>query len=255
MSRRQYITSTYLTNYLGSQTLNGDFPTADALIEMAEEMIDGYVGPQRKWFQLDSSFVAGVYTPPDYEPETPVVKELRGRITAVIDASNYKLETWQQQAYQDGFFQTCNIDIIGGTGMGTSYLISASTLTGQITLTNIDGSALTASPIDTTSIYRIYQLGKFPRDRDVFFNTFAQPNTYYKAVPEMVREATAAQCEYINKMGLDFFISADAYMTGEHIGPYSYSRDLKMAGGNIQIAPKAKLLLRGLMNRRGTIII
>ncbi len=254
MSRRQYITASYLTSYLGSQTLNSDFPTADALIESAEEMIDSYVGPQRKWFQLDSSFIAGVYTPPDYEPETPVVKELRGRITSVIDPTHYMIETWQQGAYQNNFFQMCNLDVIGGTGAGNSYLISASTLPGEITITNIDGTNPTAAVFDTTSVYRIYQLGKFPRDRDVFYNTFQNPTFYYKGIIEPVREATAAQCEYINKMGIAFFTSDTSFLQSEKIGPYSYTKDLK-AAGNILIAPKAKMLLRGLMSRRGTIVL
>lgn len=255
MSRRQYITASYLTAYLGSQTLNGDFPTPDALIETAEEMIDGYVGAQHKWFQLDSSFIAGVYTPPDYEPQTPVVKELRGRITAVISDNTYMLETWQQHAYQDNFFIMCNLDVIGGTGTGASYLISESTLSGQITITNTDYSAVITPVFDTTSVYRIYQLGKFPRDRDVFYNTFQNPTFYYKAVPENVMQATAAQCEFINRMGIDYITSNAMYLTSEHIGPYSYAKDPKATGTDFLIAPKAKLLLRGFMNRKGVIEI
>jgi hypothetical protein len=256
MSKRQYITENFLDDYLGSQTLNSDFPNADALIDMAEQMIDGYVGAQRKWFQLDSSFVAGIYTPPDYEPETPVVKELRGRINTVIDNSDYMLELWQHNAYQNGFFAKCNMDIMGGLNMGNSYLISSSLYTGQITLTKTDGSPMDApSALDTTSVYRIYQLGKFPRDRDVFYNTFTNPTQYYKQVPENVREATAAQCEFINRQGLAFFTSDSAYLTSEHIGSYSYTRDLRAAGTNFLIAPKAQLLLKGIMNRRGTMII
>ena len=255
MSRRQYIDQTYLTNYLGSQTLTSDFPSEDALIEMAEQMIDGYVGPQRRWFQLDGSFVAGVYSPPDYEPETPVVKELRGRINAVISLGVYMIEQWQQNAYQNGFFSKCNIDIIGGTGAGTSALISASTLAGQITITNVDGTTYSGTALDTTSEYRIYQLGRFPRDRDVFFDTLHTPTTYFKMIPEQIREASAAQAEYINRKGLSFFTSDDAFLQSEHIGPYSYSRGTNAIGPDILIAPKAKLLLRGFKNRRGVMII
>lgn len=253
MSRRQYIDSTYLTNYWGNQTLNGDFASADALIEMAEEMIDGYVGPQRKWFQLDSSFIAGVFTPPDYEPETPVVKELRGRITQVISPTQYMIETWQQHAYQNNFFIMCNIDVIGGKGFNNSYLISASTLDGQITIKNIDGTDPTQAVFDTTSVYRIYQLGKFPRDRDVFYNTFQNPPFYYKAIPEQIREATAAQAEFINAMGIDYFTTER--LTSERIGSYSYSRAAHSVKNDTLIAPKAKFLMKGYMSRRGTLIV
>lgn len=259
MSRRQYIDEAYLTAYMGNQLpsfgASNDFDTVDQFIEFAEEMIDSYVGPQHKWFQLDSSFIAGVFTPPDYEPQTPVVKALRGRITQVIDASNYMLETWQQKTYQDGFFKMNNVTIIGGTGNGTEYIISDSTLSGQITLTNTDGSALTVSPLDTTSVYQIYQLGKFPRDRDVFYNTFQTPTIYYKNIPEPIREATAAQCAYIAQQGIAFFDSDEAFINSKHIGPYSYTRDPKSAGTGYLIAPKAKMLLRGYMNRKGVMII
>ena len=259
MSRRQYITEAYLTAYMGNQYptfgSGSDFDTPDQLIEFAEELIDGYVGAQHKWFQLDSSFIAGVYTPPDYEPETPVVKALRGRITQVIDAADYMLETWQQNAYLDGFFKTCNVTIIGGTGYGNEYLISNSLATGQITLTNIDGSPLTTAPLDTTSVYQIYQLGKFPRDRDVFYNTFQTPTVYYKSIPDPVREATAAQCAYVAQQGLTFFDSDEAFINSKHIGPYSYTRDPNATGLGYLIAPKAKMLLRGYMNRKGTMII
>lgn len=256
MSKRQYIDSAYLTNYLHGQALTSDFPTPDDLIEMAEEMIDGYIGPTQKWFQLDSSFVAGVYTPPDYEPETPVVKELRGRVNSVIDPSNYMVEFWQENAYQNGFFARCNIDIMGGLGFGNSYLISDSLYGGQITLTNTDGTAITDSPpLDTTSIYRIYQLGSFPRQRDVFYNTFENPTRYYKQVPEKVRQATAAQCEYINIQGFDFFASDAGTLQSEHIGPYSYTRRGATTSTDILIAPKARMLLKGIKNRKGTMVI
>lgn len=255
MSKRQYINPAYLTNYLHGQSLSSDFPTPDDLIEMAEEMIDGYVGPTQKWFQLDSSFVAGVYTPPDYEPETPVVKELRGKVNSVVNASTYMVEFWQQNAYQNGFFGMCNLDIMGGTGFGNSYLISDSLYTGQITIKNTDGSTITEAPLDTTSVYRIYQLGQFPRNRDVFYNTFENPTRYYKQVPEKVRQATAAQCEYINKQGLDFFTSDAGTMQTEHIGPYSYGRRGTTTSSDILIAPKTRMLLKGLKNRRGTIVI
>jgi hypothetical protein len=253
MSRRQYIDSTYLTAYLGGQTLNGDFSSMDSLIEMAEEMIDGYVGPQRKWFQLDSSFIAGVFTPPDYEPETPVVKELRGRITQVVSPTQYMIETWQQHAYQNNFFSMCNIDIIAGKGFNTSYLIAASTLDGQITIKNIDGTDPTQNVFDTTSVYRIYQLGKFPRDRDVFYNTYQNPTFYYKGIPEQIREATAAQAEFINAMGRDYFITER--LTSERIGSYSYSRAAHSVKNDTLIAPKAKFLMKGYMSRRGTMVI
>ncbi len=142
-----------------------------------------------------------------------------------------------------------------GTGAGNSFLISASLLNGQITITHTDGTALAAGEIDITSVYRVYQLGSFPRDRDVFYNTFQTPTFYYKVIPEKVREATAAQCEYINKMGLNYFISDDSYISSEHIGPYSYQKNIKALGTSVLIAPKARMLLRGLMNRKGIMVV
>lgn len=250
-SRRQYITSSYLTEYLSGTTLNSDFSSADDLISLAEEMIDSYVGPQIKWFRIASSSNVGIYTPPDWEPNAPINRELRGRVSAVVSSTVFKLQTYQQNAYQIDFFANCWIEIIGGTGVGQTNWITTSDLSGQITVQNTWTTAL-----DTTSVYRIYQLGKFPRQQDVYFDGLNQPTRYYKTIPEAVQRAVAAQCSYINRMGRAFFESDAPYMQSQRVGSYSYTRaNSKGDATRMQIAPEARQALRGIVNRKGSITI
>jgi hypothetical protein len=248
-SQRQYIDSAYLTKYLSGITLNNDFSAVDDLISLAEEMIDGYVGAQKKWFRISSSSNAGVYTPPDWEPGEPVLRQLMGRVSSVVDPTNFTLQTYQQNAYQNDFFALCFIEIIGGAGAGQTNHVTGSNRSGQITVQTAWTTAL-----DTTSVYRIYQLGKFPRLQDVFFDSLNQPTRYYKTIPDALRRATAAQAAYINKMGRDYFESDTATMSSEHMGSYSYSRRATTNTASLYISPEAKSMLRGLINRTGKII-
>lgn len=250
-SRRQYIDSTYLTSYLSGFSLNSDFSSADDLISTAEEMIDSYVGPQIKWFRIASTDNAGIYTPPDWEPNTPINRELRGRVSAVASNTQFNLQTYQQNAYQQDFFAWCWVEIIGGTGIGQTNWVTGSTLAGQLTV-----QTAWTTPIDTTSVYRLYQLGKFPRVQDVYFDSLNQPVRYYKTIPDAVRRAVAAQCAYINRMGRAFFESDAAYMESQKVGTYSYKRAISKGDSErMHIAPEARELLRGIINRKGSIII
>lgn len=249
-SRRQYITSTYLTSYLSGTSINSDFQTEDDLISFAEEMIDSYVGPQLKWFRIASTSNAGIYTPPDWEPDVPVNRELRGRMAAV-NGQTFTLQAYQQNAYQMDFFAWCWVEIIGGTGIGQTNWITTSDLSGVCTVQN----AWTTTP-DTTSVYRLYQLGKFPRQQDVYFDGLNQPVRYYKTIPEAVQRAVAAQCAYINRMGRAFFESDAPYMESQRLDTYSYKRAVSKGDPTrMQIAPEARQALRGIINRKGKIII
>lgn len=247
-STRGYIDSTYLTTYLSGQTLNADYKTQDDLISAAEQFIDSYVGPQRKWFQAVSSSSNGAFTAPDWSDDVPAVKELRGRVSQVVSSTTFKLQLSQQNAYQNDFFALCNIEIIGGTGVGQTNHIAASTLDGQLTVTDA-----WASLLDTTSVYRIYQLGKFPRVQDVYFDSINQPNQYYKTIPDEVRRAVAAQCVYMNTKGREFFTSDAATLTSEHLTGYSYTRKATTSIGDLFIAPEAKEALKYVMKRTGRI--
>lgn len=248
-SRRQYIDQAYLTSYLSGQALSSDYTSADDLISAAEEFIDSYAGYQRKWFQINNASGNGVYTPPDTTARTPINKEIRARVQTVVDPKTFTLQTYLQNAYQDGYFSLCVIEIIGGTGAGQVNHVADSTFAGAITV--LDSWT---TPLDTTSIYRIYQLGKFPRQQDVFFNSIDQPGRFYKTIPDEVRRAVAAQAAYMNSKGRDFFETDAATMQSEHVGAYGYTRlQGKGSADDLMIAPEARSALRGIIRRTGSI--
>lgn len=246
-SRRQYIDANYLSAYLSGTSLSDDYSNTDDLISAAEEYIDAWVGYQNKFFRGVSSS-NGVYTAPDSSGSIPTVFEVRGRVASVIDASNFVLQQYTQFVFQDDYLAGCWAEIIGGTGIGQTNHIIASVLDGQVTV-----ETPWTTQIDSTSVYRIYQLGKFPRVQDVFFDGINTPVRYYKAIPDAVRRATAAQCVFMNAKGRDFFESDSGSMQSEHLGSYSYARGSKTSSGSIYIAPDAKDALRGITNRTGAI--
>lgn len=222
-SRRNYVTVAEVLEMAG-------FSPTDVQISEAEEIIDAYVGAQKKFFD----------------------HPLDGRASAG-GASTITLQAKEVNVHDVDYFKWCEVEIIGGTGVGQRRIITASTLAGVLTV----ASAWTTAP-DSTSFYRIYQLGKFPRYCDVTFYSEQAPSTYYKQIPEAVKRATAAQCEYIQTMGDAFFASDRSEKTSESIGDYSYTK----GGSNSQsvqtsvasmIAPKAKALLRGIVNRLGVL--
>ena len=60
------------------------------------------------------------------------------------------------------------------------------------------------------------------------------------------------------EMGKAFFATQASLLNSERIGDYSYSkgeRGQSGAGLNSLIAPKAKILLRGIVNHKGKMIV
>jgi hypothetical protein len=220
-SRRGYVTTTEV------DLLSGLTASTDQQISEAEELIDAYVGAQPK-------FQNSVYQG----------KATGGSSTTITLASSH------QNSAQNDFFKGMEVEIIGGAGIGQRTIITNSTYAGVVTFASL------STPPDSTSIYKIYQLGKFPRQRDVFYDGENTPNTYYKSIPEAVKRAVAAQVEFRIKMGDSYFQSDKVNMESEKIGDYSYSKGQGSAGGAIKnmIAPKAKILLKGILNRKGIII-
>jgi hypothetical protein len=224
-SRRGYLSQSELEEF-ANYTVT-DTTEADDKISQAEEMIDAFVGSQIKHFESD----------------------ITGR-PAASGATSLTLQSNQQNLYDIDYFKLCEIEIIGGTGAGQRRKITGSTLAGVLTV----DSAWVNNP-DTTSFYKIYQLGKFPREQDVICYTENAPTTYYKQIPEAVKRAVAAQVEFIVEMGDDYFASDRAEKDSESIGDYSYANAAGAAGVFKLIAPKAKLLLRGFRNRTGSIVV
>ncbi|MFA5768361.1 MAG: hypothetical protein WC871_02335 [Bacteroidales bacterium] len=224
-SRRGYLSQDELEQFANITVTDTD--EADDVISQAEEMIDSFVGYQQKFLEY----------------------EILGRATAGGSAT-ITLETEHQNVYEANFFKLCEIEIVDGTGSGQRRRVSASTKAGVLTV----ASAWTTTP-DSTSFYRIHQLGKFPRYTDVITHLDASVTTYYKSIPEAVRRAVAAQVEYIINQGDEFFTTDQSDKTSESIGDYSYSMGEKSSISLARmIAPKAKLLLRGYINRTGRII-
>lgn len=223
-SRRGYLSAEELEQF-ADVSISDDSEGADR-ISQAEEIIDAYVGFQEKFLKV-------------------VVK---GRCASAGGNNTLYLDSDQQSVYQANYFKGCEIEILGGTGEGQRRRISASSYAdGKITVAdNWDTNP------DTDSFYRIYQLGKFPRPEDVDYYTDSEPYTYYKQIPEAVKRAVAAQVEYLIKMGDDYFNSNKSQKESERISTYSYT--MAKGGANLHklIAPKAKLLLKGVRNRTGS---
>ncbi len=232
-SRRQYLTQTELAQFADITIID---PTeADDQISQAEEIIDAYIGVQDQFLDMDFSNV------------------IEGKAQAG-GSTTLTLENRHSNVFLTNFFSYCEIEIIGGAGAGQRTIISSSTY--PSTVVTFRDSFTT--PCDSTSIYRIYQLGKFPRKKDVYLDAINPPSPiYYKNIPEAIKRATAAQVEYMIQQGSSYFKTDDMYKTAESIGDYSYqkARDGSGAGITQMIAPKAKMLLQGFVNRRGQIIV
>lgn len=227
-SRRNYLTIAELEEYANITVT--DNTEAEDQITQAEEIIDSYVGPQLKAYQ------------------TQLFGKATGGTTSTL---NLQLEHVNLQTDID-YYKYCQIEIIEGTGAGQRRTISSSTKAGVITVQ----TAFTTAP-DSTSFYKITQLGKFPRYSDTRYFTDSQPYRYLKTIPEAVKRATAAQVEYMINMGAEFFGTDRADKVSESIGDYSYSNaqgESGSAGLAKLIAPKTKILLRGIKNRTGEII-
>lgn len=224
-SRRRYLSEDELEEY-------ADITVTDSAegfdrISMAEELVDAYVGFQPKFL--------------DYV--------IDGMIS-VGGSDGFTLEDIHINTFDVDYLKGCEIEILGGPGVGERHIITGQTHEGVIT---VDTSFTT--PLTTASFYRIYQLGKFPRKCDVTSYSRTSPTTYYKQIPENIKRATAAQVQYMIDMGDSFFSTDKSEFTGESIGDYSYTK----SGGNGKtidqlIAPKAKEYLRGIRNRKGVII-
>ncbi len=227
-SRRQYLSQTELAQYADITITN---PTeADDQISRAEEIVDAYVGFQEKFVQ----------------------REVKGKLTNVSTATLYDTSGDTPFTLQDNYWTYCEIEIIAGTGAGQREIISSSSQDNKSVTVR---TAFSTTP-DTTSIYRIYQLGKFPRDCDYFYEP--ESETYYKHIPEAVKRAIAAQMEFIVAQGTDYFASDKMDMQSESIDTYSYSKGGANGGPSAlvkMIAPKARAILDGITNRTGEMTV
>lgn len=244
-SRRGYLSQAELEQY-ANITIT-DATEADDQISQAEELIDSYVGPQPKFFNRYRP--VGNVDPTLSADSALYSKDLIGCAADALSSNTIVLQSSHQGAVDEDFYAGCEIEIIGGPGLGKRYTISASTRDGMVSIVGSFDPAVASG-----SIYRIYQLGKFPRIKDVYLDNTSSPNRYYKSIPEEIKRAVAAQVQYQIQMGESFFAGDANEKASESFGDYSYTRK-QTQGGNALIAPKARLLLRGFVNRKGTMIL
>lgn len=229
-SRRGYLTIAELEEFADIDVT--DDAEAEDQISQAEELIDAWVGFQ----------------------ERRLYREYRGEVTAVSNADKTIADTGNGTPLDanDDFYKGAEIEIVAGTGAGQRQTIVSSDKSDK---TVTVGTAFSPAP-DTTSMFRIYQLGKFPRRKDGYQNRAG--NKVFYSIPEAVRRATAAQVQFIIEMGSAYFAGAGADMNRERIGNYEYE---KSSGSGMNqstlvklIAPKARVLLRGITNRTGRFV-
>lgn len=227
--------STSLRNYLSIANLQTkanitvlDNDEAIRQIDRAEQAIDDYVGYQCKF----------------------VEQEFRGRVTSFSGKTVFDTSNTSFLHQVNDYFKDCVIEIIGGTGAGQIMQIASSSYSGY-SVTTADSWA--TAP-DTTSVFIIYQLAKFPRIDDV---TVAPDGlTYYKRIPQQVQDAVAAQIEYQIAQGDEYFQGDDNEVTSESIGNYSYSKGSGSSAYSSvnQVSPRARAILRGFKNSTGRLL-
>jgi len=221
-SKRQYLTISELEEFADITVTDDD--EAEDRISQAEEIIDAYVGFQEK----------------------AVTEKIMG-LASGGSSTTLNLQTNHLTDYKTDYLKGCLVEIIGGTGSGQRSVCIGSTDTGILTLQDTLDTA-----VDNTSFYKITQLGKFPRMEDSWYDSENNTYTWYRSIPEEVKRAVASQVEYVIEMGDSFFASDKSEKKSEDIGDYSYTNS---DTGTVEklIAPKAKILLRGITNRKGSI--
>lgn len=207
--------------------------STEAQVALAESLIDQYVGPQLQFTRS----------------QTPMV------LTAISNANLTIADTSAQTLLQTGqtdYFAKMHIEVIGGTGVGQiGYIVGHDPIARTITLKD----AFTTTP-DTTSVFMIKQIAKFPRRQD--YTNWPNGVRYYKQIPRAVIEACIVQTQFVIAKGDEFFASDGLDVTSESFLNYSYTKATGANGATqsplIQMtAPQARILLRGIYNRKGNL--
>lgn len=214
-------------NYIKTSDVAG---ATDAQVALAEEIIDQYVGAQ----------------------DRHVKRVFDGQVSSLL-SENTVIDTSSESelgspSYED-YFTRCVIEVLSGEAAGTIRPIKSSNSTAK--LIQYDGTPI--SGFQVGDVFKIYQLAKFPRNKDVI----TRGQAYFKSIPIQVRDAVKAQVAYIIELGDDYFTGNDSDASSESIGNYSYNNGSGQNGGQSatvkMTAPQARTLLRGIMNRLGQI--
>jgi len=226
MSRRQYATQAQLAEF-ADITIN-DSDEAEDRINQAEELIDAYVGAQAKHIPWVSRGLA-----------------TGGTTTTLVDSSGDS----PIDDYDDNFWTYCEVEMLSGDAAGEKRTVSSY----DKSETTVTVSDAFSSAISEGDAYRIYQLGKFPRntEQEYIQNDSDSEAKYFKWIPEQVTRATVAQVKYMIEKGQDFF-AGEVDKTSETLLDYSYTAD--KSSTDKMISPHARMLLKGITNRKGTLI-
>lgn len=197
-------------------------------ISQAEELVDAYIGYQERFIEYP----------------------LQGKLTSASSRTLFDTSSDTPLHVQNNYFTFCVVEIVAGTGIGQQRTISSSSQNAYSITVSEDWD----TEPDSTSIYKIYQLGKFPRCTDYFFDP--DTNTYYKSIPEAVKRAVASQVAFMINQGDAFFAGGDSDMESESIDTYSYSKGTTGgASSSVKLlSPRSRTLLKGLTNRTGRLI-
>jgi hypothetical protein len=217
---RGYITKADVEKYCDIAITDDD--EAIERMEYVEQMIDDYVGFQVKFLKVD--FI-GTAT--------------GGSTTEIEDTSNGS----PLKTALDDKFKYCTVQIMNGAMVGEERLITGQEQNKIVFTTPLEYE------VAAGVVYRLYQLGKFPRVQDFDL----EGEHYYKYIPRKVKEACLAQFQYLVEMGDDFLING-ANKIEESWKDYSYKLGTTKGGEARMIAPKAKFLLKGITNRKGNFL-
>lgn len=223
-SRRGYLTQTELAEF--ADIVINDSAEADDQISQAEEMIDAYLGPQDRFLRF----------------------EYRGEVSSASTTVIVDSGSGNNMDVIDNFYAGAEIEILSGALSGEHRSIVSSSRSAKSITVSVAFSGTPATGV----MFRIYQLAKFPRHKDVRLNRAG--DLWVKSIPDALRRATAAQVAFVIEKGPGFFAGDASQLIAEGIDNYNYQRGGTMATPTVAlIAPRARTLLRGYVNRTGEI--
>ena len=216
-------------NYIPLATVQAQTAAADLTdLDFAEQVLDNYVGHQDK-------AVEGNY---------------QGQITSLLTKTVIDTNSSTQLNVTDDYFKYCVIEMLSGNAAGEIRpIISSSKDNKSVTLKD----DWTTTPA-VGDYFKVYQFGKFPRQCDSTNNPSG--TTFLKTIPQAVKDALIAQVAFQAQMGDAYFAGDDSDKESESIGNYSYSRGSGSASSSVKmLAPKARMLLRGIKNSLGRLVV
>lgn len=228
-----YILPTELAARIHSMASVTDESVAATFISDAERVIDAFIGPGQKFYQrLGGEVLATVasgatsLTASIFGDRRPNYWAAGGAYITIVSAADSALN-------------------------GERRLIVSSLNPNTVTLASGFSAALAAG-----AQFHFNQESAFPRVWDQ--DTWGNPD-----IPELLKEAVAAQVEYGIAYGSEAFGLGDTTISADTAGDitsrtygsgYSESRDARRRDGlAVWIAPRARVLLRRLLNSTGTL--